>query len=107
MFASFFPNPKVFFPAALIWTAITMALWYGVARNLGPTLSIGGLFGYPYPPADASDAVVAVEVARSLWLYEYMIVMGALFVGAARLGWAPLSFWGVVGVSGRILFLLW
>ena len=33
-----------------------MALWYGVARDLGPALSLGGLVGFPYPPADAPTA---------------------------------------------------
>jgi len=47
------PNPHLFFPAALIWTVIiAMALWYRMARDLGPALSLG-LVGYPYPPASA------------------------------------------------------
>ena len=81
MFASFFPKPKIFFPAAVLWTALCMALWYSVGRDLGPQLSLGGLFGFPYPPADANGAAVAVQVARDLWLYQYMIVTGGLFVG--------------------------
>ena len=46
MFSSFFPTPRFFFPAALIWTALSMALWYGFARDLGPELSLGGLIGF-------------------------------------------------------------
>jgi peptide/bleomycin uptake transporter len=107
MFSSFFPNPKIFFPAAILWTALTMALWYGLARDLGPSLSIGGLIGLPYPAADARGADVAVQVARDLWLYEYMIVTGGLFV--ALVGWIirhPWFRWSV-GVSALIVFLLW
>ena len=74
MFASFFPNPKIFFPGAVLWTALSMALWYAAARELGAQLSLGGLIGLPYPPATADAANVAVEIARNLWLYQYMIM---------------------------------
>ena len=57
MFSSFFPNPKVLFPAAILWAALAIALWYSVARDLGPTLSVGNLLGFPYPPASASGKV--------------------------------------------------
>lgn len=107
MFASFFPNPKIFFPAALLWTALCMALWYSVVRDLGPQLSVGGLIGLPYPAADANGSDIAVQVARDLWLYQYMIVTGALFVGLV--GWLLPHrwFWWSVGVSALIVFLLW
>jgi peptide/bleomycin uptake transporter len=107
MFSSFFPTPRLFFPAALLWTALSMALWYAVARDLGPSLSLGGLAGYPYPPADAPGAAPAVETARNIWLFEYMIVVGALFYAGVRMllphGWSPWS----VGVSAVIVFMLW
>jgi peptide/bleomycin uptake transporter len=107
MFSSFFPTPKIFFPAAILWTALCMALWYSVARDLGPQLGLGGLVGLPYPAAGANGADVAVQVARDLWLYQYMIVTGAIFVGLARLIWPhPWSRWSV-GVSAIIIFLLW
>jgi peptide/bleomycin uptake transporter len=107
MFSSFFPNPKLFFPAALLWTALTMALWYGAARDLGPQLSLGGLIGFAYPPANADGAAVAVETARNIWLYQYMIVTGAVFVGlVAWLMPHPWFRWSVV-VSAIIIFFLW
>ena len=107
MFSSFFPNPKIFFPAAILWTALSMALWYGFARDLGPSLSVGNLIGFPYPPADAKGSDVAVQVARDLWLYEYMIVVGAIFVGLV--GWLQPHRWfrWSVGVSALVIFLLW
>ena len=107
MFSSFFPNPKLFFPVAVLWTALSMALWYGFARDLGPSLSIGGLFGVPYPPADAKGAEIAVEIARSIWAYQYMIVMGALFVGL--IAWLFPHQWlrWSVAVSAVIIFFLW
>jgi peptide/bleomycin uptake transporter len=84
-----------------------MAMWYGFARDLGPQLSLGGLVGFAYPPANADGAAVAVETARNIWLYQYMIVTGAIFVGfAASLMPHPWFRWSVV-VSAIIIFFLW
>jgi peptide/bleomycin uptake transporter len=107
MFSSFFPNPKLFFPAAVLWTALSMAVWYGFARELGPQLSVGGLVGFSYPPADADGATVAVESARNIWLYQYMIASGAVFV--ALIGWLLPHRWfrWSVGVSAVIVFFIW
>ncbi|MDP1750329.1 MAG: peptide antibiotic transporter SbmA [Reyranella sp.] len=107
MFSSFFPSPKLFFPAAVLWTALVMALWYGLARDLGPQLSLGGLVGFAYPPADADGAAVAVETARNIWLYQYMIATGAVFV--ALVGWLLPHRWSrwSVGVSAVIIFFIW
>src|ERR1700730_265307 len=107
MFSSFFPNPKLFFPAAVLWTALSMALWYGFARDLGPWLSLGSLVGFPYPPANADGAAIAVETARNIWLYQYMIVTGALFVGLV--GWLLPHRWfrWSVGLSAVLIFFIW
>ncbi len=115
MFASFFPNPRLFFASAIVWTAICMALWYAFARDLGATLSLGGLFGYPFPPPlteGADDTAreafsIARDLAIDIWLYQYMIVMGAIFAVV----WRQLSpnrwfWWSVVG-SSVILFIVW
>jgi peptide/bleomycin uptake transporter len=107
MFSSFFPNPRLFFPATVLWTALSMALWYGFARDLGPRLSLGGLVGFPYPPVNADGAAIAVETARNIWLYQYMIVAGAIFVGLVR-GLLPQRWfrWSV-GVSAVLIFFIW
>jgi len=107
MFTSFFPNPKLFFPAAILWTAFAMALWYGAARDWGPQLSVGNLVGFSYPAANADEAAVAVETARNIWLYQYMIVVGTVFVGLV--GWLLPHRWfrWSVGVSALLIFLLW
>ncbi|MBV8187159.1 MAG: peptide antibiotic transporter SbmA [Alphaproteobacteria bacterium] len=107
MFASFFPNPRLFFPAALLWTALSMAVWYGFARDLGPELSVGGLVGFPYPPPGASATGVAVETARDIWLYQYMIAAGAIFVGLV--GWLLPHRWfrWSVAVSAVVIFFIW
>ena len=107
MFSSFFPNPKLFFPATVAWTALSMVLWYGIARDLGPQLSLGGLIGLAYPPANADGAAIAVETARNIWLYQYMIMIGGLFVGLV--GWLVPHRWfrWSVGVSAALIFFIW
>ena len=107
MFSSFFPNPKLFFPATVLWTALSMALWYGFARDLGLWLSVGGLVGFPYPPVNADGAAIAVETARNIWLYQYMIVAGAIFAGL--IGWLLPHRWfrWSVGVSAVLIFFIW
>jgi peptide/bleomycin uptake transporter len=115
MFASFFPSPRAFFLSALVWTAVCMGVWYLFARDLGETLSLGRAFGYgfPTPLATGADdaAQAAFTTARNLavdiWLYQYMIVAGAIFAAA----WAQLApqrwyWWSVVG-SELILFIIW
>jgi peptide/bleomycin uptake transporter len=107
MFSSFFPNPKLFFSATVLWTALSMALWYGFARDLGSELSLGSLVGFPYPPANADGAAVAVETARNIWLYQYMIGAGAIFIGLLRWLMPHRWFRWSVGVSALIIFLIW
>jgi peptide/bleomycin uptake transporter len=115
VFSSFFPRPKLLFTAAAIWIGLSMALWYSFVRDLGPSLSLGHLFGfgYPLPPPEgataAQRAVYAADtgMAIDVWLYQYMILVGAIFCAA----WAWLSdhrwFWWSVVVSGVIIFVTW
>jgi peptide/bleomycin uptake transporter len=107
MFASFFPKPKVFFPAVALWTALSMVLWFAFARDLGPQLGLGILAGLPYPPADANGSSIPVQIARDIWLYQYMIVSGAIFV--ALVGWLLPHrwFWWSVAMSAALVFFMW
>ena len=92
MFVSFFPRPRLFFWSVLIWTALSMALWYGYA---------GGL-------VDSSAAAV-IGVSRFwstpfLWFYLYYVVSVAIFAGF----WMvfsphPWAGWSILG-SALILF---
>ena len=70
MFVSFFPQPKLFFPSAILWTALAMALWYGYADKL-----VGS----------SEPGVVGVALfwsARSLWFDLYFFLSVAFFAGA-------------------------
>jgi peptide/bleomycin uptake transporter len=117
MFASFFPNPRLFFPSAVLWTVVCMLVWYTFARDLGPNLSLGWIFGIDYPPALPADATAAdaatgahaaaMNLAVDVWLYQYMIVAGAIFAVAwLRLAPHPWFRWSVVA-SAIILFVIW
>jgi peptide/bleomycin uptake transporter len=115
VFSSFFPRPKLFFLSAVAWSLAAILFWYFVARDLGPSLSLGGLFGAGYPealPEGSDEAVTAVfqgaqSFAAGFWLYEYMLVCGAIFV----LFWRYFSphrwFWWSVVASSVIIFATW
>ncbi len=91
-----------------------MALWYAIVRDMGPSLSLGWLIGYGYPTlaADANAAQqaayrAAILIARDVWLYQYMIVAGAIFCALwGRFG-ANRWFWWSVVTSAIIIFVTW
>ena len=90
MFVSFFPRPKLFFWSALIWTAISMALWYGYAQGLvEPSGKIGvELFWSP----------------QQLWFDLYFAISVAIFAGFwMTLAPHPWAIWSILG-SALILF---
>ena len=69
MFVSFFPRPKLFFWSALIWTALSMGLWYGYVNGLTES---------------AKPGVVGVALfwsAPSLWFDLYFLIAVAIFAG--------------------------
>jgi peptide/bleomycin uptake transporter len=92
MFVSFFPRPKLFFWSALIWTALSMALWYGYA---------GGLVESP------ESQVIGVSRFWStpyLWFDLYFLVSAVIFAGFWMvLSPHPWSGWSILG-SALILF---
>ena len=115
VFTSFFPKPKIFFLSAVLWTGLCMAFWFLFGRDLGQSLSLGGLigFGFPAGPLEGADeaqtALVAAarETALDVWLYQYMIFCGAVFV--ALWGWFAPHRWfrWSVGASAVIIFITW
>ncbi len=115
MFVSFFPKPKLFLWSAIAWSALCIAFWYAVAGDLGASLSLGGLFGYGYPAElapgadDAQKALfgAAVQLASTVWVYQYMILCMAAFT--AFWGWAAPHRWfrWSVAASAAIIFITW
>jgi peptide/bleomycin uptake transporter len=115
MFASFFPRPIALLVSAVLWTAVCMAVWYAFARDLGPLWSLGRFVGFGYPAPLAAGAgeaaqpayAFALNLAIDVWLYQYMIVAGAIFAAVwSRFTNTRWFWWSVVG-SEVILFLIW
>lgn len=100
MFVSFFPQPKLFFTSAVLWSAVMVAVWFlGGAR-------LGAFIGLPPAAADAPP-IIGVSVfwsAPFLWFYIYF----ALGVLAFHAFWHvysphPWARWSILG-SSLILF---
>jgi peptide/bleomycin uptake transporter len=115
LFASFFPRPRLFFPSAIVWAGICMAIWYLGAGELGRKISLGWLIGHGYPPPlpagadDTQQAAFKLNEIRAIdvWLYQYMIVAGAIFAAVWRRLEPHRWFWWSVVVSSIILFIVW
>ncbi|MEO9297464.1 peptide antibiotic transporter SbmA [Devosia alba] len=95
MFRSFFPNPRLFFTAALCWVALVMVAWYTVGPQLQSGLSLGPWLGIAPSEADPAPFFSPDKV----WLYQYVLFSGYLFCvpwywigGNRRWYW-----WSVVG----------
>ncbi len=103
MFVSFFPNPKVFFTSAAVWSAVCVALWY-----LGGS-ELGTLIGLPPAAADAPP-IIGISVFWSppfLWFYIYFAICVAIFYAF----WSaysphPWQRWSILG-SALILFIVY
>ena len=91
MFVSFFPRPNLFFPSAILWTALAMAVWYGFASNLfqGPENPVG---------------FATFWSASALWFDLYFALAVAIFAAAWMLfAPHPWATWSILG-SALILF---
>lgn len=101
MFLSFFPKPKAFFLSVILWSVLTVAIWYGAARDLGSLFGMG-------PLPDGQDPEIGVSAFWSgpfLWFYLYFIVVCGIFAAF----WFVLSphrwqVWSILG-SALILFV--
>jgi len=75
VFRSFFPDPKLFFTAAVGWTVLTMAIWFLAGDALGSLISLGPVFGRVPTEADPNVFLTPDKV----WLYQYVLMAGYLF----------------------------
>lgn len=115
MFLSFFPKPKLFFLSFALWALVCVIGWYAKIQDLGHLLSLGSLFGVHFPDALAKGADAAAQAAFSsqqqtalnVWLYQYMAVCYAIFIGGwVAYGGQKWAKWSVIG-SGLIVFITW
>jgi peptide/bleomycin uptake transporter len=100
VFISFFPNPRVFFWSAALWTAIAMIVWYSIGRPMGAAFGLG-------PAAEGTPPIIGVSVFWSnafLWFYLYYWAVVGLFAAF----WFvysphPWATWSILG-SALIIF---
>ena len=100
MFKSFFPQPKLFFLSALIWTVVAMIAWYAGAGSWGALIGLGST------PEDADPTIGLghFTTPEFLWFYIYYIAFTAAFYLYWR--WRanhPWQLWSILG-SAVILF---
>ncbi|ESW65477.1 peptide antibiotic transporter SbmA [Mesorhizobium sp. RSR565B] len=103
MFVSFFPQPKLFFTSAAVWSLFGILFWFFGGQQLGANI------GLPPAAADA-PAIGDISVFWSLpflWFYVYF----AFFVAAFYAFWAwysphPWQNWSIL-VTAIILFLIY
>lgn len=115
MFHSFFPNPRLYFGSFAVYSICCVLLWFFVLTGLGPSLSIGGLFGYGFPAELASDAddaakavyAAAVKSAGTFWFYQVFLLMIFAFCAFWMYFYKhPWQRWSVAG-SAVIFFVNW
>lgn len=92
MFESFFPRPKLFLWSAIGWFFVSLAIWYGGAQELLQ-------FSLIQEPVELAEGErPPFFTPESVWLYEYLVLMVALFCVAwyfiDRNRW---YWWSVVG----------
>jgi peptide/bleomycin uptake transporter len=75
VFRSFFPNPRLFFGSAIIWTAVAMAIWFVAGSAIEPYLSLGPWLGQPV----VEGAPPPFFDTHKVWLYQYVLAAGYLF----------------------------
>ncbi|SBS25927.1 Peptide antibiotic transporter SbmA [Marinomonas spartinae] len=115
MFLSFFPKPKLFFLSFALWALVCVIGWYTKIQDLGHLLSLGSVFGVHFPDALSKGANAAAQAAFAsqqktavdVWLYQYMAVCYAIFIGVwMTFGGQKWAKWSVIG-SGLIIFTTW
>lgn len=103
MFHSFFPKPRWFFPSAILWIGLNIALWYCGGE------SAGEWFGWPQGYADKP---LTIGLSRFwspafLWFYLWFLLATIIFAVfwsvVAKHPWQRWSIWG----SALILFNIW
>ena len=104
VFRSFFPEPRTYFTAAVLWTALAMVVWFSpLGSALESFLSLGPWLGMK---PSATDATPFLDTHK-VWLYEYIVAAGYIFCipwyffgGNRRWYW-----WSVVGSVTIIEFV--
>lgn len=103
MFSSFFPQPKLFFTSAAIWSLVLVIIWFFGGEQWGAAI------GLP-PAAEDAAPIIGVTVFWSppfLWFYIYFFA-GVLIFYAFWSWYSPHRWqrWSILG-SAVILFIVY
>ncbi|MFN0113731.1 MAG: peptide antibiotic transporter SbmA [Paracoccaceae bacterium] len=103
MFRSFFPNPRLFFPSVLVWSAFCIAVWYVFGETVGTALGAP-----PWPEDTLRPVDVRYFVTPDyLWFYAYFILAILPFAGFwFTFSPHPWQRWSILG-SALILFVIY
>ncbi len=72
MFRSFFPEPRVFFTAAVLWAFAALAIWFLLGDTLQPFLSLAPTLAIQPTDADPDPFLNA----ERLWAYQFVLMAG-------------------------------
>jgi peptide/bleomycin uptake transporter len=100
VFVSFFPQPRLFFWSAFIWTLAAVLFWFFGGAELGAEFGLG-------PPPPDAPPIIGVSVFWSkpfLWFYIYYAAAVAIFAGFWMI-YSPhrWAMWSILG-SALIIF---
>ena len=78
----FLPNPKLYFGSFAAYAIALVLLWFFVLVGMGPSLSLGGIFGFGFPPellGEPDEAATAVfasaqSAANEFWFYQFFVI---------------------------------
>ncbi|PAQ03265.1 MAG: peptide antibiotic transporter SbmA [Mesorhizobium sp.] len=101
MFVSFFPQPKLFFISAAVWSLLLVILWFFGGEHLGTMLGM--------PPVDPQAAPVISPIRfltpAFLWFYGYFFAgMGVFYLFWALYAPHRWQNWSILG-SALIIFV--
>lgn len=94
MFKSFFPQPKLFFPSAILWTLICGAIWFGFLSSWQCGLDFFGQFVNTTPGPDGRPPFLTPD---RLFIYAFIVLSGIAFA----------AFWTVVGRTRWKFWAIW
>ncbi|THB79577.1 MAG: peptide antibiotic transporter SbmA [Desulfobulbaceae bacterium] len=98
MFKSFFPNPRLFFPSLVLWSAIAISIWYGFSDELG------GLIGLNLQQTEPVIGLGHFWTDSFILLYLYYSIAVVIFAAFWMvISPHPWQLWSILG-SGIILF---
>lgn len=100
MFGSFFPQPRLFVLSFIVWTTLSVLLWYGIGDDLGRAL--GFLDGYD-PKAPPVIGLGHFTTPDFIWFYVYVLIFAGAFTGFWF--WYAPHPWQMWSVVGSILIL--